>query len=118
MRHFKEGDTLVIEPFRARSFPVIRDLMVDRGAFDASSNRRCYRLDAGRIGMNNNSQIRLPVVGPLLLNSHSPRRLASGPWTWKSLQGYTSPGAGSSMVPVRFNCPPEIGLIELKSLRP
>ena len=69
-------------------------------------------------GHTHGGQIRLPVVGPLLLNSHSPRRLASGPWTWKSLQGYTSPGAGSSMVPVRFNCPPEIGLIELKSLRP
>ena len=35
MRHFKDGDTLVIEPFRARAFPVIRDLMVDRSAFDA-----------------------------------------------------------------------------------
>ena len=35
MRHFKEGDTLVIEPFRARAFPIIRDLMVDRSAFDA-----------------------------------------------------------------------------------
>jgi succinate dehydrogenase / fumarate reductase iron-sulfur subunit len=34
MRHFKDGDTIVIEPFRARAFPVIRDLVVDRGAFD------------------------------------------------------------------------------------
>ncbi len=34
MRHFKDGDTIVIEPFRARSFPVIRDLVVDRAAFD------------------------------------------------------------------------------------
>jgi succinate dehydrogenase / fumarate reductase, iron-sulfur subunit len=34
MRHYKEGDTIVIEPFRARSFPVIRDLVVDRSAFD------------------------------------------------------------------------------------
>ncbi|MEY3194524.1 MAG: hypothetical protein RIQ78_621 [Bacteroidota bacterium] len=34
MRHYKDGDTIVIEPFRARSFPVIRDLVVDRSAFD------------------------------------------------------------------------------------
>ncbi len=34
MRHFKDGDTLVIEPFRARAFPVIKDLVVDRSGFD------------------------------------------------------------------------------------
>src|SRR5258708_10741028 len=34
MRHFKDGDTIVIEPWRARAFPVIKDLIVDRSAFD------------------------------------------------------------------------------------
>src|SRR5436309_1773700 len=34
MRHFKDGDTLTIEPWRAKSFPVLRDLITDRGAFD------------------------------------------------------------------------------------
>jgi succinate dehydrogenase / fumarate reductase iron-sulfur subunit len=34
MRHFKEGDTIVIEPWRARAFPVLKDLVTDRGAFD------------------------------------------------------------------------------------
>ena len=34
MRHFKDGQTIVIEPFRAKGFPVIRDLMIDRSAFD------------------------------------------------------------------------------------
>lgn len=34
MRHFKDGDTLVIEPFRARPFRIIKDLAVDRSAFD------------------------------------------------------------------------------------
>ncbi len=34
MRFFNDGDTIVIEPFRARSFPVIRDLVVDRSSFD------------------------------------------------------------------------------------
>jgi len=34
MRSFKDGDTITIEPWRARPFPVLRDLVVDRGAFD------------------------------------------------------------------------------------
>lgn len=34
MRHFKDGETLYVEPWRARAFPVIKDLVVDRGAFD------------------------------------------------------------------------------------
>ena len=34
MRHFKDGDTITVEPLRARAFPVIKDLVVDRSAFD------------------------------------------------------------------------------------
>nr|MBS0036789.1 succinate dehydrogenase/fumarate reductase iron-sulfur subunit [Saprospiraceae bacterium] len=34
MRHFKDGDTIVIEPFRATAFPVLKDLVVDRDSFD------------------------------------------------------------------------------------
>jgi succinate dehydrogenase / fumarate reductase, iron-sulfur subunit len=34
MRHYKEGDTIVIEPFRASAFPVLKDLVVDRSAMD------------------------------------------------------------------------------------
>jgi len=34
MRHFKDGDTITVEPFRAKAFPVIKDLMVDRSALD------------------------------------------------------------------------------------
>ncbi len=34
MRHFKDGDTITVEPWRARAFPVIKDLVVDRSAFD------------------------------------------------------------------------------------
>jgi succinate dehydrogenase / fumarate reductase, iron-sulfur subunit len=35
MRSFKDGDTLVVEPWRAKAFPVIKDLVVDRNALDA-----------------------------------------------------------------------------------
>ena len=34
MRKFKDGDTIYIEPFRAKAFPVVKDLVVDRSAFD------------------------------------------------------------------------------------
>jgi succinate dehydrogenase / fumarate reductase iron-sulfur subunit len=34
MRHFKDGDEIYIEPFRSRAFPVLKDLIVDRTAFD------------------------------------------------------------------------------------
>ena len=34
MRHFNDGDTIIIEPWRAKGFPVIKDLMVDRSSFD------------------------------------------------------------------------------------
>jgi len=34
MRHFKDGDTIVVEPWRAKAFPVVKDLVVDRTAFD------------------------------------------------------------------------------------
>src|SRR5207248_2230159 len=34
MRHFKDGDELYLEPWRAKAFPVVKDLVVNRGAFD------------------------------------------------------------------------------------
>lgn len=34
MRHFNDGDTIIVEPWRAKAFPIVKDLIVDRGAFD------------------------------------------------------------------------------------
>ncbi|HMX84861.1 MAG TPA: succinate dehydrogenase/fumarate reductase iron-sulfur subunit, partial [Saprospiraceae bacterium] len=34
MRNYKDGDTIYLEPFRAHAFPVVKDLVVNRGAFD------------------------------------------------------------------------------------
>src|ERR1051326_4807996 len=34
MRSFRDGDTLILEPWRARAFPIVKDLVVDRSAFD------------------------------------------------------------------------------------
>jgi succinate dehydrogenase / fumarate reductase iron-sulfur subunit len=43
MRKFEDGDTVTIEPFRAKAFPVVKDLVVDRSAFDSiTQGRRFY----------------------------------------------------------------------------
>ena len=42
MRSFNNGDTIYIEPFRAKAFPVIKDLMVDRSSFDRIINAGGY----------------------------------------------------------------------------
>jgi succinate dehydrogenase / fumarate reductase iron-sulfur subunit len=42
MRRYSDGDTLVIEPWRADAFPVIKDLIVDRGAFDRIMSKGGY----------------------------------------------------------------------------
>ncbi len=60
MRMFNDGDTIVIEPFRAKAFPVIKDLMVDRSAFDRiqqaggyiSVNTSGNTIDANAIPVN------------------------------------------------------------------
>jgi uncharacterized protein len=67
-------------------------------------------------GHTHGGQICLPGGIPVTLASVLPRRMGSGPWNYQGLIGYTSAGAGSSIVPVRFNCPPEITLHHLQSV--
>jgi len=59
-------------------------------------------------GHTHGGQICLPGGWPILLDARIPRRLGRGPWRHGGMQGYTSPGAGSSVVEVRLNCPPEV----------
>jgi predicted MPP superfamily phosphohydrolase len=77
-------------------------------------------LQADRAGFNlllsghtHGGQICLPGGIPITLDSVLPRSMGSGPWRYLDMIGYTSVGAGSSVVPVRFNCPPEITLHHL-----
>jgi predicted MPP superfamily phosphohydrolase len=64
-------------------------------------------------GHTHGGQICLPGGIPMTLDSVLPRHMGSGAWTYHNMLGYTSVGAGSSIVPVRFNCPPEITLHHL-----
>ena len=64
-------------------------------------------------GHTHGGQVCLPGRIPLTLNSVLPRSMGSGAWRYHDMSGYTLVGAGSSIVPVRFNCPPEITLHRL-----
>ena len=76
-----------------------------------------HGIDLYLCGHTHGGQISLPFIGPPLLNANCKRRYAQGRWQYHTLQGYTSTGVGSSGLPVRFLCPPEIGLIELRCPR-
>ena len=64
-------------------------------------------------GHTNGGQICLPGGFALTYNARCPRRLGRGAWRHQGMHGYTSAGAGSCVVPVRFNCPPEVTLHRL-----
>ena len=65
-------------------------------------------------GHTHGGQICLPGGVPVITDADSPRALARGAWRYQDLIGYTSVGAGSCIVDVRINCPPEIVLHRLR----
>ena len=67
-------------------------------------------------GHTHGGQICLPGGIPIILNSVLPRYMGSGAWAYRGMSGYTSVGAGSSKIAVRFNCRPEITLHYLQSV--
>ena len=69
MRKFNDGDTIVIEPFRAKAFPVIKDLIVDRSAFDRIQQA------GGYISVNTSGTLWMPMP------SRSENKMRMRPWT-------------------------------------
>lgn len=65
-------------------------------------------------GHTHGGQLCLPGAIPIKLEAVLPRRMGAGLWQYHKMRGYTSVGAGSSVVPVRLNCPPEITLHRLR----
>ena len=65
-------------------------------------------------GHTHGGQICLPGSIPVTLDAALPRRFGAGAWSHAGMTGYTSVGVGTSMVPVRLNCPPEITLHHLR----
>jgi len=110
--HFYRVDNLAKVAEEARGHPV---------AILLSHTPEIYRqaahagFDLMLCGHTHGGQICLPGGIPVTLDSDCPRYMGSGPWRYHQMQAYTSPGAGTCIVSVRFNCPPEISLHELVS---
>lgn len=64
-------------------------------------------------GHTHGGQICLPGGWPIIVNTPCPFRYQRGKWAYRGVQGYTSVGTGSSGIPIRFFCPPEIVLHHL-----
>ncbi len=65
-------------------------------------------------GHTHGGQICLPGGFAPVTCATVPRLLTKGPWSYKQMQGYTSRGVGTSSIPARFFCPPELTLITLR----
>jgi uncharacterized protein len=65
-------------------------------------------------GHTHGGQICLPGSIPIIVDSLFPRYMVAGAWQYHEMVGYTSVGAGSGLVAVRFNCQPEITLHHLR----
>jgi predicted MPP superfamily phosphohydrolase len=66
-------------------------------------------------GHTHGGQLCLPGGIPIKLEAVLPRHMGAGPWRRGSMVGYTSVGAGTSILPVRLNCSPEITLHTLRT---
>ncbi len=69
-------------------------------------------------GHTHGGQLCLPGGYAIKLEALLPRRMGNGAWWYKNLAGYTSVGVGTSLLPVRLNCPPEVTLHRLACKMP
>jgi uncharacterized protein len=67
-----------------------------------------YGADFVLTGHTHGGQVCLPGGRSLWLNASCPREYCKGRWQYKGMPGYTSAGTGSSGLPIRFHCPPEV----------
>ncbi|XOV84753.1 MAG: metallophosphoesterase [bacterium] len=92
----------------------LSDIPLDACTIMLSHTPEVYRkaahagVDLLLCGHTHGGQICLPGGFPLTLDARIPRKFGNGPWRYAEMIGYTSPGAGSSIVDVRINCPPEV----------
>ncbi|MBV8551527.1 MAG: metallophosphoesterase [Acidobacteriaceae bacterium] len=83
--------------------------------YDAAADKG---IDLYLAGHTHAGQIRVPVLGALKHNARCPRAYIHGHWRHRGMQGYTSAGIGCSSLPIRYNCRPEIVLVELRRGQP
>jgi predicted MPP superfamily phosphohydrolase len=101
-----------------------RDIPPDAVSILLSHTPEAYRhaahagFDLMLCGHTHGGQLCLPGGRPILTYADVPRQLARGPWAYHDMIGYTSAGAGTSIVDVRLNCPPEVTLHHLRRVSP
>jgi predicted MPP superfamily phosphohydrolase len=73
-----------------------------------------YMFDLMLSGHTHGGQLCLPGGYAIKLEAVLPRHMGKGAWQYENLAGYTSVGVGTSLLPVRLNCPPEVTLHKLR----
>lgn len=73
-----------------------------------------HSVDLFLCGHTHGGQVCFPIIGPVITKTNVARKYVSGHWTHGGMTGYTSRGIGVSGAQARFNCPPEVTLIELR----
>lgn len=79
-----------------------------------ANHPRGHRVDAMFSGHSHGGQVRLPIVGPLILPSMG-RKYVEGLYRFDHLQLYVNRGIGTVGAPLRLNCPPEITVFTLEA---
>ena len=74
----------------------------------------CAGFDVMFSGHTHGGQLCLPGGIPIKLEARLPRAMGAGAWRHADMAGYTSVGIGTSLLPVRLNCPPEVTLHTLR----
>src|SRR5258705_13551052 len=76
--------------------------------------RRVRDLMSCSAGHTHGGQLCLPGGIPIKLEARLPRAMGAGAWRYADMVGHTSVGVGTSILPVRLNCPPEVTLHTLR----
>lgn len=84
---------------------------------DAASAAALHGHDLYLCGHTHGGQVCLPDGQPIVTGHDGERRHSSGRWACGRMAGYTNRGAGASMLPIRFNAPPEVAFITLRCFR-
>lgn len=111
--HFYRCDDIDAASAGIPADAAFRMILVHTPELYREAEARGYRLYLA--GHTHGGQICTPWGKPILVHARCPRRYARGLWQHGRMTGYTTSGAGASLLPVRFNCPPEVALIEIHS---
>ncbi len=79
--------------------------------YDEASSRGVHLYLCGH---THAGQIRFPGIGSVRHNADCPKAYSFGHWRHNGMHGYTSAGTGCSMLPIRYNCPAEVVMIQLR----